>query len=65
MNKIQKILFAILLPISLFFLTYSIAYYISGEYNPFDEDFGQTAYLWFIYVLIVLCVELLVFKKRK
>ena len=64
-NKKQKLLIIFLVPLSLFFLFYYLAYYLNGECNPFDEDFGFTAYIWSIYILIVLIFEIIILRNPK
>ncbi|MDD3818384.1 MAG: hypothetical protein RBT05_08925 [Bacteroidales bacterium] len=61
-NKKQKIILAIFIPIILFFIAYTIAYYVSVEkvviiasvthkyYYPFDWQ--KTWYVWFLFLFL-------------
>ena len=77
MNKTQRIILAIFIPIIIFFLTITIAYYMgatrvyraggyfTATYNPFDWQ--KTWYVWVISSVFCCIFEYKLFadKKRK
>lgn len=70
MNEKQKIILAIFIPIVIFFVALSIAYYASVTrisslivvHNPFD--WGKTWYIWFFALLCVCLFEYILFEEK-
>ena len=62
MNKIQKIILAIFIPIIVFFTILYIAYETS-PYNPFD--WWKTWYIWVLYLIFCCIFEYKLFADKK
>ncbi|MBA7563643.1 hypothetical protein ES695_01425 [Candidatus Atribacteria bacterium 1244-E10-H5-B2] len=76
MNKNQKIILAIFVPVIIFLVTLTIAYYLGVErsldskslsfgwtHNPFD--WGKTWYLWLFSLIGIILFEYGLFEDKK
>jgi hypothetical protein len=63
-NKTQKLILAILIPIGIFLVFHPIAYYVGHQqYSEASEAFllTKTWFIWFIYVSIIGFIEFKLF----
>ncbi len=73
MNKNQKIILAIFIPVLLFLIALTIAYYITIEpgelyFDPYGAVFsnwGETWYVWFVFLIFVCIFEYKLFDDKK
>ena len=68
MNKKQKLFLSIFVPVILFFITLTIASYISGDYPYYYIEtsyFLETWYVWLIFLIFICIFEYKMFEDKE